>query len=128
MPDGRDQLCLKLADGVASVDAAAWDACAGADNPFVSHAFLAALEESRSVGKGTGWHSQPLLLETSDGVLLGAAPLYIKTHSYGEYVFDQGWADAYERAGGNYYPKLLTAVRRSMPRPGMPVPARTIPS
>jgi predicted N-acyltransferase len=116
MPDGRDQLRLKLAEGIASVDAAAWDACAGGDNPFVGHAFLAALEAGRAVGKGTGWLSRPLLLEAPDGELLGAVPLYVKSHSYGEYVFDQGWADAYERAGGNYYPKLLAAV------PFTPVP------
>jgi len=116
MPDGRDERHLKLAEDVASIDASAWDACAGADNPFVSHAFLAALEESHSVGEKTGWLSRPLLLETSEGTLLGAVPLYIKSHSYGEYVFDQGWADAYERAGGNYYPKLLAAV------PFTPVP------
>jgi len=116
MPDGRDQLGLKLTEGVTSVDADAWDACAGEDNPFLGHAFLAALEESRSVGKGTGWLSRPLLLEAPDGALLGAVPLYVKSHSYGEYVFDQGWADAYERAGGSYYPKLLAAV------PFTPVP------
>ncbi|MEA2781667.1 MAG: uncharacterized protein QOK29_3211 [Rhodospirillaceae bacterium] len=116
MPDGRDQPALRLADGVAKLDPDAWDACAGHDNPFVSHAFLAALEESGSLGKGSGWHSRPLLLEGADGHLLGAAPLYVKGHSYGEYIFDHGWADAYQRAGGRYYPKLLVAV------PFTPVP------
>ena len=116
MPDGRDQLRLKLAEGIAAIDAAAWNACAGEHNPFVCHAFLAALEEGRAVGKGTGWLSRPLLLEAPDGTLLGAVPLYVKSHSYGEYVFDHGWADAYERAGGSYYPKLLAAV------PFTPVP------
>jgi predicted N-acyltransferase len=116
MPDGRDQPKLRLGEGVAKLDAAAWDACAGEDNPFVGHRFLAALEQSGSVGKGTGWMSRPLLLEGADGRLIGAVPLYVKSHSYGEYIFDHGWADAYERAGGRYYPKLLAAV------PFTPVP------
>ena len=116
MPDGRDQPSLRLAEGVSSLAPAAWDACAGPDNPFLTHRFLAALEEGRSVGKRTGWLPRPLLLEAADGTLLGAAPLYVKSHSYGEYIFDQGWADAYERAGGSYYPKLLVAV------PFTPVP------
>jgi predicted N-acyltransferase len=110
MPDGREPSRIRLVERIASVDAAAWDRCAGADNPTVSHAFLAALEASGSVGKNTGWLPRHLLLEDSDGRLLGAAPLYLKTHSYGEYVFDHGWADAYERAGGRYYPKLQLAV------------------
>ncbi len=116
MPDGRDEPRLRLAEGVARLDARAWDACAGADNPFVSHDFLAALEESGSVGGRTGWRPCPLLLEDGAGGLLGAVPLYLKSHSSGEYVFDHGWADAYERAGGRYYPKLLAAV------PFTPVP------
>src|ERR1700676_5071273 len=116
MPDGRDQPVLRLADGIAKLDAQAWDACAGAANPSLSHDFLAAMEESGSVGKGTGWRPRPLLLESPDGNLLGAAPLYVKSHSYGEYVFDHGWANAYEQAGGRYYPKLLVGV------PFTPVP------
>ena len=98
MPDGRDQTVLRLGDGIAKLEAAAWDACAGDGNPFLSHNFLAALEESGSVGGRTGWRSRPLLLEAADGRLLGAAPLYVKSHSYGEYVFDHGWANAYEQA------------------------------
>ena len=116
MPDGRDQPVLRLGNGIAKIQAAAWDACAGDTNPSLSHAFLAAMEESGSVGKGSGWRPQPLMLESSDGILLGAAPLYIKSHSYGEYVFDHGWANAYEQAGGRYYPKLLVGV------PFTPVP------
>jgi predicted N-acyltransferase len=116
MPDGRDQPVLRLADGIAKLEAKAWNACAGADNPSLSHDFLAAMEESGSVAKGTGWRPRPLLLESPDGNLLGAVPLYVKSHSYGEYVFDHGWADAYERAGGRYYPKLLVGV------PFTPVP------
>ncbi len=81
-----------------------------AANPFVSHAFLSALERSGSATPRTGWAPQHLLAETRDGELVGAVPCYLKSHSRGEYVFDQGWADAYERAGGNYYPKLQVSV------------------
>ena len=79
-------------------------------NPFVSHDFLSALEDSKSVGGRSGWHVQHVLAKTSDGTLVAAAPAYLKSHSRGEYVFDAGWAEAYERAGGNYYPKLQIAV------------------
>ncbi|HET9716770.1 MAG TPA: GNAT family N-acetyltransferase [Pseudolabrys sp.] len=79
-------------------------------NPFVTHEFLSALEESNSVGGRTGWQSRHLLAETPDGELLGASPCYVKMHSRGEYVFDHGWAEAFERAGGSYYPKLQVAV------------------
>jgi len=116
MPDGREQPRLRLGEGVASLDSLAWDACAGADNPFLSHDFLAALEETGCVGRRSGWRPCPLLLEGPDGALLGAVPLYLKSHSSGEYIFDHGWAEAYERAGGKYYPKLLAAV------PFTPVP------
>ena len=116
MPDGREQPVLRLSDGVAGIDRAAWDACAGAGNPSLSHDFLTALERSGSVGDGTGWLPRPLLLESADGILLAAAPLYVKSHSYGEYIFDHGWANAYEKAGGSYYPKLLVGV------PFTPVP------
>ncbi len=79
-------------------------------NPFVSHDFLSALEASGSVGGRTGWQPRHLLAEDTSGALLGSAPCYVKTHSRGEYVFDHGWADAFERAGGDYYPKLQVAV------------------
>lgn len=85
-------------------------------NPFLSHTFLVALEEAGSVGEGTGWYPRHLLVRDADGTLLGAAPAYLKTHSRGEYVFDYGWAHAFERAGGRYYPKLQVAV------PFTPVP------
>ena len=107
---------ISLGTGVAAVDAAAWDALAGGGNPFVSHAFLALLEESGSVGPGTGWQAAPILVEDAAGVLLGAAPAYLKSHSQGEYVFDHAWADAWARAGGDYYPKLQIAA------PFTPVP------
>jgi len=80
------------------------------DNPFVSHGFLSSIEASHSVGGRSGWQPRHLLAEDASGVLLGAAPCYVKTHSRGEYVFDHGWAEAFERAGGDYYPKLQVAV------------------
>ncbi|MEO1720093.1 MAG: GNAT family N-acetyltransferase [Pseudomonadota bacterium] len=104
---------------MSDIDAANWDRCANPDpsqaNPFVSHAFLKALEDARSVSKPTGWVPHHIVLE-SDSETLGCAPAYLKYHSQGEYVFDYGWADAYERAGGSYYPKLQIAV------PFTPVP------
>lgn len=103
-------LTVRVAPSVASLPAAEWDSLAGADNPFVSHAFLTALEDSGSVGPGTGWTPVPLVLEDGAGRLLGALPAYAKDHSQGEYVFDHAWADAWERAGGRYYPKLQIAV------------------
>jgi predicted N-acyltransferase len=116
MPDDAPETLAKLASSIDAVPAAEWDACAGAANPFVSHAFLKALEDSGSVGAGTGWRPTHLLLDDAGGRLLGAVPLYLKSHSWGEYVFDQGWADAWTRAGGRYYPKLQAAV------PFTPVP------
>jgi uncharacterized protein len=109
MPDG-DAYTIRVIDRIADIPAESWDACAGPDNPFLSHAFLDALEESGSATAETGWLPQHLALEEAGGRLLGVAPLYLKGHSYGEYVFDHGWADAYERAGGQYYPKLQCAV------------------
>lgn len=103
-------MLVRVVSRISEVPAAAWDACAGGDNPFVSHAFLDALEASGSATAETGWLPQHLLLEDGSGRLIGAAPLYLKSHSYGEYVFDWGWASAYERAGGRYYPKLQCAV------------------
>ncbi len=109
MPDGSESLAVKVVSRIAEVPAADWDACAGG-NPFVSHAFLDALEESGSATAETGWLQQHLVLPDPKGGLLGCAPLYLKNHSYGEYVFDWNWADAYERAGGRYYPKLQCSV------------------
>jgi len=116
MPDGSDALSLEAHDSIHRVEAAAWDACAGGDNPFVSHAFLAALEDSGSATARTGWLPQFLTLKEPGGRLIGCVPCYLKSHSYGEYVFDWGWAEAYERAGGAYYPKLQVSV------PFTPVP------
>lgn len=129
--DGRDGLTVKVATSLKAVPAGAWNACANPlalrkalslaggceaaagldrDNPFVSHAFLRALEESGCVGGRSGWSPAYLLVEDSDGTLLAAAPSFLKSHSQGEYVFDHGWADAYERAGGRYYPKLQVSA------------------
>ncbi len=110
MPDDGDAISLRVLGGVRDISAEAWDACAGPDDPFVGHAFLSALEDSGSVSAQTGWRPQHLALEAPDGALRGAVPLYLKSHSYGEYVFDWAWADAYERAGGRYYPKLQASV------------------
>ena len=125
MPDGREPIQIKIVAAIDEVPAAQWDACAGADNPFLSHAFLNALEESGSATNGTGWQPQHLVVEDKDGAAIACAPLYLKDHSYGEYVFDWGWAEAFQRAGGHYYPKLLSAVpftpvtgRRLLIRPG----------
>jgi len=114
------RLTARLASGVAAVDADQWNRCAGDADPFLSHAFLCALEESESVGGGTGWESAPIVIERSGGEVLACAPAYFKSHSQGEYVFDHGWADAWHRAGGNYYPKLQIAV------PFSPVPGRRL--
>ncbi len=103
-------LAARAAGSVGAFDRAEWNALAGADNPFVSHEFLTALEDSGSVGPGTGWQSVPLVISEEGGPLLAAMPAYIKGHSQGEYVFDHSWADAYERAGGQYYPKLQIAA------------------
>jgi uncharacterized protein len=133
-------LRIRIVPTLAAVPAAAWDVCAGAmgseaaslvqsvkptrednsppelstrgqvANPFISHSFLSSLEVSNSVGGRTGWQPRYLLAEDAAGALLGAAPAYVKSHSQGEYVFDQSWAEAFERAGGDYYPKLQVAV------------------
>ncbi|HEX7777559.1 MAG TPA: GNAT family N-acetyltransferase [Parvibaculum sp.] len=109
-----EQAIIKVAQGLGAVDAAQWDACANPPgeraNPFLSHAFLSALEDSGSATKRTGWTPYHLLLEDGSGSLAGCAPMYLKSHSRGEYVFDHGWADAFERAGGSYYPKLQISV------------------
>jgi len=110
MPDGGDALTIKVIHSLAAIEPAAWDRCAGSDDPFMRHAFLFALEKSGSASAETGWAPHHLVIEGPDGSLLAAAPLYLKNHSYGEYVFDWGWADAYERAGGAYYPKLQCSV------------------
>jgi uncharacterized protein len=143
------ELTLRAANSIGEVTAEAWDGCANPPcpgtmpdtdlapdvaqsseptelyNPFISHAFLSALERSNSVRARAGWQPMHLLAQQSDGALLGAVPCYVKSHSQGEYVFDHGWAEAYEHAGGSYYPKLQVSVpftpatgRRLLARPG----------
>jgi len=107
----------RLCDSVAALAAADWDACAGTANPFVGHAFLTALEESGSVGGRSGWQPLPIIVDGEDGRPVAIAPAYVKSHSQGEYVFDHAWADAWQRAGGDYYPKLQIAAPFS-PVPG----------
>jgi len=114
MADRESEIVAKIASCVGGLNATAWDRLVGGD-PFLSHAFLSSLEDSNSVGRGTGWTPAPILVE-EEGRLVAATPAYLKTHSQGEYVFDHGWADAWERAGGQYYPKLQVAV------PFTPVP------
>ena len=137
------ELRIRTVPSIAAIAATGWDACAnpasggGVDaptpssvqedacHPLISHAFLHALETSGSATARAGWRPQHLVAETTSGTLLGAVPCYLKSHSRGEYVFDQGWADAYERVGGRYYPKLQVAIpfapvtgRRLLVRPG----------
>jgi predicted N-acyltransferase len=121
-PTTMTELHISVVGAIDEIGAAAWDACANPAsgdqnshqetvyNPFVSHDFLSAIEESQSVGGRTGWQPQHVVAKTAEGELLAVAPCYLKSHSRGEYVFDRGWAEAYERAGGSYYPKLQIAV------------------
>jgi len=129
--DGETQLEVTAHASLADIDPVDWDACAcpeAADgpptDPFTTHRFLFALEQSGSVGPGTGWQPHYLLVRAG-GEVIAAAPLYAKGHSQGEYIFDHNWAHAFERAGGQYYPKLQVAVpftpatgRRFLTRPG----------
>ena len=102
---------LQVNDGIAAIGRDAWDACAApSGDPFVSYDFLHACEASGSAVPSQGWAARHLSLHDEDGAVIGVMPLYLKGHSQGEYVFDHSWADAYQRAGGRYYPKLLGAV------------------
>ncbi|MBT8456126.1 MAG: GNAT family N-acetyltransferase [Alphaproteobacteria bacterium] len=130
---------IEAIGSLSEIDAADWDACAAPEtadggrphDPFTTHRFLKALEDSRSVGTGTGWQPRYLVARDGDEVI-GCAPLYAKGHSQGEYIFDHNWAHAYERAGGRYYPKLQMAVpftpatgRRFLVRPGREIEAQS---
>jgi predicted N-acyltransferase len=115
-----EPIVARIASGVADFPAEDWDRCAGADDPFLSHAFLSALEQSGSATAQTGWQPVPVAIDGPDGRPDAVMPAYVKSHSQGEYVFDHGWADAFERAGGAYYPKLQIAV------PFTPVPGRRL--
>ena len=105
-----DSFTLDLAPSIAEIPATDWDRVAGSANPFVSHAFLRALEDGGATGGDSGWDPMHLLLRDGDGRLAAAMPHYLKHHSYGEYIFDHSWANAFMRAGGEYYPKMLSAV------------------
>ncbi|EJC66195.1 hypothetical protein Rleg5DRAFT_1903 [Rhizobium leguminosarum bv. viciae WSM1455] len=113
-----DELSIRVERSFTAISPESWSRLSGASktcaaiayNPFVSHAFLSSLEESGSADAETGWLGHHLLLETERGELIGALPGYLKNHSQGEYVFDHGWADAFERAGGRYYPKLQCSI------------------
>jgi hypothetical protein len=115
-----EQIVVRVEQDISSVDAAAWDACANPcdvdgvatrpNNPFLSHAFLKALEDSGCIDPHSGWMAQHLVVDDGSGGVLAAMPCYLKGHSMGEYVFDYAWADAFERAGGRYYPKLQACV------------------
>ena len=128
----QQEVEIRVVPSLRAIDASAWDACACPEasdgspplDPFTTHRFLSALEDSGSVGTGTGWQPQYLTAYLA-GQLIGVAPMYVKSHSQGEYIFDHNWAHAYERAGGRYYPKLQIAVphtpatgRRLLVRPG----------
>jgi predicted N-acyltransferase len=103
-------LIARVHEAVGELPAGQWDALTDGGNPFVSHAFLTAMEQSGSVGGRSGWTPVPITIEGEDGRLAGALPAYLKAHSQGEYVFDHAWADAWHRAGGSYYPKLQIAA------------------
>ena len=135
-----DDIALEVTahSGVGEIAAADWDACACPEaaaggrpfDPFTTHRFLSALERSGSVGRGTGWQPHPLVVRAA-GTPVAVMPLYAKSHSQGEYIFDWNWADAFERAGGRYYPKLQAAVpftpvtgRRFLTKPGWEGPGR----
>ena len=110
MPEGADTVTIRRVSSLEKVFPAAWDACAGSGNPFLSYAFLSAMERSGSASAESGWAPAHLLAEDSTGQLVACAPLYVKSHSFGEYVFDRQWADFWQRHGRSYYPKLQCAV------------------
>ena len=99
MPNNQKEISIKNINKIRDIQSKDWDACAGKDNPFVSHAFLYALEESGSVTNQTGWQPQHILVFDENNQIAACMPIYMKSHSYGEYIFDWGWADAYSRAG-----------------------------
>ena len=110
MLDVRKPINIKVIGSINDVKACEWDSCAGLGQPFCKHGFLSSLEDSGSVSMESGWLPKHLIIRDKEGTLIACSPLYLKNHSYGEYVFDWGWADAFHRAGGNYYPKLQCAI------------------
>ncbi len=131
MDDNRAGLSVSVLKGVRDISPQEWDACANPAsrpyNPFLAHTFFLSLEESGSASAKTGWLPCHLVLKKADGATVAILPCYLKSHSYGEYVFDHAWAQAYELAGCRYYPKLQSAVpftpvagNRFLVRPGFP--------
>ncbi len=110
----------EMVESANAIPAEIWNRCAGDENPLLSHAFFSALETSQSASTETGWIARHLVLKDHNGQICGILPLYLKTHSYGEYVFDHSWADAWQRAGGQYYPKAQSGI------PFTPVPGRRL--
>jgi predicted N-acyltransferase len=127
-PTREDRLSLSLHGAISEIPAADWNLCAGGGNPFVSHEFLSAIEDSGSTGRKAGWIPWHAALRDGQGAIRAVVPLYEKMHSYGEYVFDHAWAQALERTGQHYYPKMQVAVPftpvpgpRLLRRPGVPL-------
>jgi len=129
------EVLIEVVESIADVPADQWNACANPEpenyNPFISHAFLKTLEDCKAVHHSTGWQPQHLILREADSCVTACMPLYAKSHSKGEYVFDYGWAEAFQQAGGQYYPKLVSAVpftpvpgRRCLVKPGINAEAR----
>ena len=119
-----------VTERIDDIPAADWNRVSGTAHPFLRHEFLAALEHHDCVGERYGWRPQHVVVHDADGVLAGVAPLYLKDNSYGEFVFDWSWADAWQRAGMRYYPKLVSAIpytpvtgHRLLVRPGTDRPA-----
>ena len=117
---GASGWTAEMVETASAISSDIWDKCAGGENPLLKHAFFKALEDSRSACEATGWIPRHLILKNNSGQICAIMPLYLKTHSYGEYVFDHSWADAWRRAGGQYYPKAQGGI------PFTPVPGQRL--
>ena len=100
----------ELVSSLAEVSKSEWDSLNASEHPFTSYDFLNSLEISNSVSSKTGWNPQHIIVKNEKGNIIGVSPNYLKMHSYGEYIFDHTWANAFENAGGQYYPKALSAI------------------
>ena len=101
---------VELISNLREVESTQWDSLNILNHPFTSFDFLNSLEASGSVSPKTGWHPKHIIVKDTNSVIIGACPNFLKTHSYGEYIFDHAWANAFENAGGQYYPKLISAI------------------
>ena len=110
MADSKGSYIARIVENISDISAKDWNSLAGNENPFISHEFLTALEETDCATQRTGWLPHHLIIEDEKKKIIAASPLYIKSHSQGEYVFDHGWANAWEQAGGNYYPKMQVSI------------------